>query len=75
MFKKEYIIKNRNILTVLDKYQEFQTTFDRFVKDRHNYECKITIEKISEWWVCKININESKNIKTIKRTAEVNRVL
>ena len=35
---KNYIIKNKDLLKVLKKYEEFNNTFERFVLKHKNYK-------------------------------------
>jgi hypothetical protein len=75
MLSKKYIIKNPDLLKVLNKYEEFKSTFDRFVMKHKNYDCKTVIEKIGDLWVCKIEINESINNKGTEKVIRALSVL
>ena len=75
MLNKKYIIKNPDLLKVLTKYEEFKSTFDRFVMKHKNYDCKTTIEQIEDLWVCKIEINESINDKRTEGVIRASPVL
>ena len=65
MLNKKYIIKNPDLLKVLTKYEEFKSTFDRFVLKHKNYKSEVVIEQIDELWVCKINIQDESNNTTV----------
>lgn len=60
---KNYIIQNRDLLIVLNKLQEFETTFHRFVMKHHpnKYTYELELNKEDEMWVCKIKLNEKSN--------------
>lgn len=58
---KNYTIKNTNLLTVLNKLQEFQETFETFVLKHHKYKYEVTIECLKELWVCNITINNEQD--------------
>lgn len=73
---KNYIIKNRDLLKVLKKYEEFNNTFERFVLKYKNYKSNVDIENIDGLWVCKITIeDESNNIAVPERTSRSSPVL
>jgi vacuolar-type H+-ATPase subunit B/Vma2 len=62
---KNYIIKNKDLLKVLKKYEEFNNTFERFVLKHKRYKSKVTIEQIDQLWVCKINIQDESEINKV----------
>ncbi len=66
---KNYIIKNKDLLKVLKKYEEFNNTFERFVLKHKNYKSEVVIEQIDELWVCKINIQDESNNTTVSARA------
>ncbi len=62
---KNYIIKNKDLLKVLKKYEEINNTFERFVLKHKNYKSEVVIEQLNELWVCKINIQDESNNTTV----------
>ena len=73
---KNYIIKNKDLLKVLKKYEEFNNTFERFVLKHKKYTSNVAIEQIEDLWVCKINIQDESNNTTVsERTTKSSPVL
>lgn len=68
---KKYIIQNRDLLIVLNKLQEFEDTFHKFVMkhhpDKYNYELKLSKE--GEMWVCKIELDEKSNNSEVSKNS------
>jgi hypothetical protein len=75
MLNKKYMIKHTDLLKVLEKYEEFESTFNRFVLKHKNYNLTTTIEQEKELWVCKIEVNESENNKVPEETIKASSVL
>ena len=75
MLNKKYMIKNTDLMKVLEKYEEFESTFNRFVLKHKNYNITTTIEQEKELWICKIEINESENNSISEETIRAPSVL
>ena len=75
MLNKKYMIKNTDLMKVLEKYEEFESTFNRFVLTHKNYNLTTTIEQDEELWICKIEINESEKNKISEETIRAPSVL
>lgn len=73
---KNYIIKNKDIVKVLKKYEEFNDTFNRFLLKYKNYIHTVEIDCEDDVWICKINVqNESDKNKVFKETIRSSPVL
>ena len=73
---KNYKIVEKDLIKLLDKLQEFTTTFENFVLKHHKYSYETNIEQKDGLWECIIKIkNESDNFEVLERTSRAPGVL
>lgn len=72
---RKYLIKHKDLNKLLDKFNEFETTYKMFVEKHHNYNYTSTINLVDDIWECEITIkDESKNFRTLEGITAENAV-
>lgn len=55
---KRYKLKHTNLITLLDKAQDFQNVFDTWLLKHNKYSYSVNIEQEKDLWVCNIEIKD-----------------
>lgn len=73
---KQYLIKHKDLVKLINKFEEFKLTFETFILKHKNYAYEANIDLIDDIWECKITVkDESENNKISQGFKKSHRVL